>query len=76
MMKTQNPYSTVILIQMSKLKTQELDDDDYYDEEEQSSPPVQWKQIKSGDCSLRLTIHMSFNLQVVTQEKSRIKHHI
>jgi hypothetical protein len=48
MMKTQNPYSTVTLIQMSMFKTQESDDDDedYYDEEEQPSPPAQWKQIK------------------------------
>jgi len=46
-MKTQNPYSTMILIQLSMLKAQESDDDeDYYDEEEKPSPPVQRKQIK------------------------------
>jgi hypothetical protein len=47
-MKTQNPYSTVILIQTSMLKTQESDNDEDYVEEEQPSPPVQWKQIKKS----------------------------
>jgi hypothetical protein len=32
--------------------------------------------LRSGNCSLRLTTHMSCNLQVVKQGRSRIKHHI
>ena len=33
------------------------------------------KTLESGDCSVRLTRHMSISLWVVTEERSRIKHH-
>jgi hypothetical protein len=38
-MKTLKPNSSVTLIQMSMLKTQESDEDEDYGEEEQPSPP-------------------------------------
>jgi hypothetical protein len=62
--------------QMCMLQTQESDEDEDYDEKEQpSAQQGNANTLGSGDCGLRLTRHTSISLQVVTEERSRKKHH-